>query len=210
MRRSRAAAGDSLRMTQSVDQSAERLQRARDGDLAAFNELVLEHQSLVFSLCLRMIGQKQAVEDATQEAFIAAWRNLKNLRGAFRPWLMRIASNACTDELRRRGRRPSSSLDSALDEGVPEPADSEPSPDTSLLQGEVRRQVEEALQDLPADQRVAVVLSDLHGFDYAEVAEITKTSLGTVKSRISRGRTRLRTALLNDPELLSTRPRHEV
>ncbi len=197
-------------MTQSVDQSAERLQRARDGDLAAFNELVLEHQSLVFSLCLRMIGQKQAAEDATQEAFIAAWRNLKNLRGAFRPWLMRIASNACTDELRRRGRRPSSSLDSALDEGVPEPADSEPSPDTSLLQGEVRRQVEEALQDLPADQRVAVVLSDLHGFDYAEVAEITKTSLGTVKSRISRGRTRLRTALLNDPELLSTRPRHEV
>ena len=196
-------------MTQSVDQSAERLQRARDGDLAAFNELVLEHQSLVFSLCLRMIGQKQAAEDATQEAFIAAWRNLKNLRGAFRPWLMRIASNACTDELRRRGRRPSSSLDSALDEGVPEPADSEPSPDTSLLQGEVRRQVEEALQDLPADQRVAVVLSDLHGFDYAEVAEITKTSLGTVKSRISRGRTRLRTALLNDPELLSTRPRHE-
>lgn len=157
-----------------------------------------------------MIGQKQAAEDATQEAFIAAWRNLKNLRGAFRPWLMRIASNACTDELRRRGRRPSSSLDSALDEGVPEPADSEPSPDTSLLQGEVRRQVEEALQDLPADQRVAVVLSDLHGFDYAEVAEITKTSLGTVKSRISRGRTRLRTALLNDPELLSTRPRHEV
>ena len=197
-------------MTQSVDQSAERLQRARDGDLAAFNELVLEHQSLVFSLCLRMIGQKQAAEDATQEAFIAAWRNLKNLRGAFRPWLMRIASNACTDELRRRGRRPSSSLDSALDEGVPEPADSEPSPDTSLLQGEVRGQVEEALQDLPADQRVAVVLSDLHGFDYAEVAEITKTSLGTVKSRISRGRTRLRTALLNDPELLSTRPRHEV
>ena len=197
-------------MTQSVDQSAERLQRARDGDLAAFNELVLEHQSLVFSLCLRMIGQKQAAEDATQEAFIAARRNLKNLRGAFRPWLMRIASNACTDELRRRGRRPSSSLDSALDEGVPEPADSEPSPDTSLLQGEVRRQVEEALQDLPADQRVAVVLSDLHGFDYAEVAEITKTSLGTVKSRISRGRTRLRTALLNDPELLSTRPRHEV
>ena len=197
-------------MTQSVDQSAERLQRARDGDLAAFNELVLEHQSLVFSLCLRMIGQKQAAEDATQEAFIAAWRNLKNLRGAFRPWLMRIASNACTDELRRRGRRPSSSLDSALDEGVPEPADSEPSPDTTLLQGEVRRQVEEALQDLPADQRVAVVLSDLHGFDYAEVAEITKTSLGTVKSRISRGRTRLRSALLNDPELLSTRPRHEV
>ena len=193
-----------------MDQSAERLQRARDGDLAAFNELVLEHQSLVFSLCLRMTGQKQAAEDATQEAFIAAWRNLKNLRGAFRPWLMRIASNACTDELRRRGRRPSSSLDSALDEGVPEPADSEPSPDTSLLQGEVRRQVEEALQDLPADQRVAVVLSDLHGFDYAEVAEITKTSLGTVKSRISRGRTRLRTALLNDPELLSTRPRHEV
>ncbi len=198
-------------MKPSLDQNAERLERARAGDLAAFNELVQEHQGLVFSLCLRMIGQRQAAEDATQEAFIAAWRNLKSLRGdAFRPWLMRIASNACTDELRRRGRRPSSSLDSALEEGVPEPAGSEPSPDVMLLQGELRRQVEEALQELPAEQRMAVVLSDLHGFDYSEVAEITKTSLGTVKSRISRGRSRLRAELLKDPELLSAQPRHEV
>ena len=158
-----------------------------------------------------MIGQKQAAEDATQEAFIAAWRNLKTLRGdAFRPWLMRIAANACTDELRRRGRRPSSSLDSALEEGVPEPAGSEPLPESMLLQDELRHQVEEALQQLSAEQRMAVVLSDLHGFDYAEVAEITKTSLGTVKSRISRGRTRLRAELLKDPELLSTQRRHGV
>ncbi len=198
-------------MKPSTDQSAERLERARAGDLTAFNELVLEHQGLVFSLCLRIIGQKQAAEDATQEAFIAAWRNLKNLRGdAFRPWLMRIAANACTDELRRRGRRPSSSLDSALEEGVPEPPDREPSPETMLLRGALRHQVEEALQELPVDQRMAVILADLNGFDYAEVAEVMKTSLGTVKSRISRGRARLRQALLKDPELLSTQRRHEV
>ena len=198
-------------MKPAVDENLERLKRARDGDLAAFNDLVLEHQSLVFSLCLRMTGRRQAAEDATQEAFIAAWRNLKSLRGdAFRPWLMRIAANACTDELRRRGRRPSSSLDSVLEAGVPEPADQEPSPETALLQGGLRHQVEEALQELPADQRMAVILSDLNGYDYAEIAEVMKTSLGTVKSRISRGRTRLRAALLKDPELLSSRPRHEV
>jgi RNA polymerase sigma-70 factor (ECF subfamily) len=119
----------------------QRLQRARAGDLTAFNELVSEHQGLVYNLCLRQLGQRQAAEDAAQEAFLNAWRNLGSLRGPFRPWLLRIASNACTDELRRRGRRPSSSLDVALEAGVPEPPDEEPSPETTALRGELRREV---------------------------------------------------------------------
>src|SRR5688572_6815108 len=179
----------------------DRLRRARNGDLPAFNDLVLEHQGLVFNLCLRQLGQRQAAEDAAQEAFISAWRSVGNLRGAFRPWLLRIAANACTDELRRRGRRPSSSLDVALEAGVPEPPDEGPLPETTALQGELRREVEAALQTLPDEQRLAVILSDLNGLDYNEIAAVMKTSLGTVKSRIARGRARLREVLRPNGEL---------
>lgn len=186
------------------------LQRARSGDLAAFNELVLAYQGLVYNLCLRQLGQQQAAEDAAQETFISAWRNLHSLRGAFRPWLLRIAANACTDELRRRGRRPSSSLDVALEAGAPEPQDEEPSPETAALHGELRREVEEALQALPEEQRLAVILSDLQGFDYAEIAAVMKTSLGTVKSRISRGRARLREVLRAEGELSGPQARQQM
>ena len=174
----------------------DRLQRARQGDLAALNELVLEHQGLVFNLCYRLLGHRQAAEDACQEAFISAWRSLTGLRGdLFRPWLLRIAANTCHDELRRRGRRPSASLDVALEEGMPDPPDTNPSPEASVLTGEMRRRLEGALQTLPEEQRLAVVLCDVEGLDYAEIAVAMKSSLGTVKSRIARGRARLREVL---------------
>src|SRR5437773_5240183 len=86
--------------------------RARDGDLDAFNELVELHQRAAYNVCLRMLGGRMPAEDATQEAFISAFRNLRQFNGnSFRAWLMRIASNACTDELRRRQRRPALSMD---------------------------------------------------------------------------------------------------
>jgi RNA polymerase sigma-70 factor (ECF subfamily) len=185
----------------------ELLRRARQGDLAAFNELVDEYERLVFSVCLRLLGQRQAAEDATQEAFISAWRGIGGLRGAFRPWLLRIASNACTDELRRRGRRPAASLETALEEGMPEPPVRTPSPEESALDSELRQRINGALQDLPADQRLALVLCDVEGLDYAEIAGVMRCSLGTVKSRISRGRARLRQLLLTEPELLPGRYR---
>jgi RNA polymerase sigma-70 factor (ECF subfamily) len=189
----------------------DRLSRARRGDLAAFNELVVEHQALVFNLCFRLMGQRQAAEDAVQEAFVSAWRNLVGLRGdAFRAWLLRIAANACKDALRRRGRQPATSLDTALEEGVPEPPDPGPAPEPSLLQGELRGRLEQALLTLPAEQRLAVVLCDVEGFDYVEIADVMKTSLGTVKSRIARGRSRLREVLLREPELLPDRFRPKV
>ena len=191
----------------SVPDEAEHLRRARAGDLTAFNELVLSYQGLVFSLCLRQLGQRQAAEDAAQEAFVAAWRNLASLRGQFRPWLLRIAINACTDELRRRGRRSASSLETSLLEGLPEPADTNPSPEAVTLDRELRSRIEAALLQLPADQRLAVVLRDIEGLDYAEIADVMRTNLGTVKSRIARGRTRLRQLLRAEPELLPGRIR---
>ena len=191
-------------------QDDDRVSRARNGDLSAFNELVLDYQGLVVNLCYRLVGNRAAAEDLAQEAFIAAWRNIGSLRGAFRPWLLRIASNACTDEQRRRGRRPSSSLDAALEEGLPEPPDEEPLPETALIDKEATGRIEAALSELPDEQRLALVLCDVEGFDYAEIAAVMKTSLGTVKSRIARGRARLRAVLLQDPELLPSRFRPEV
>ncbi len=183
-----------------------RARLAREGDLSAFNELVVEYQSLVYNVCYRMLGQAQAAEDAAQEAFVSAWRNIGSLRGeAFRPWILRIAANLCRDELRRRVRRPASSLDVALEAGVPEPPDDDPSPEEAALSAELRSGLEAALAALPEDQRTAIVFCDIQGLDYAEIAAVTRTSLGTVKSRIARGRLRMREAMLQQPELLPGR-----
>jgi RNA polymerase sigma-70 factor (ECF subfamily) len=184
--------------------------RAKNGDLTAFNELVVEYQTLVYNLCYRMLGQVQAAEDVTQEAFVSAWRNISSFRGeAFRPWLLRIAANLCRDELRRRGRRPSASLDSALEAGVPEPPDEDPAPDESAVASELRGRLEAALQQLPEDQRTALVLCDIQGLDYGEIAVVMRTSLGTVKSRIARARLKMRELMQREPELLPSRYRPE-
>jgi RNA polymerase sigma-70 factor (ECF subfamily) len=189
-----------------VVREEDRARLAREGDLSAFNELVVEYQGLVYNVCYRMLGQTQAAEDATQEAFVSAWRNIATMRGeAFRPWLLRIATNLCRDELRRRTRRPSSSLDVALEAGVPEPPDADPLPEDRALNRELRAGLDAALALLPEDQRTAIVLCDVEGLDYSEIASVMKTSLGTVKSRIARGRLRLREALLRQPELLPGR-----
>jgi RNA polymerase sigma-70 factor (ECF subfamily) len=188
----------------------DRPSRAQRGDLSAFNELVVEHQALVYNICYRMLGQAQAAEDATQEAFVSAWRNIATFRGeTFRPWLLRIAANLARDELRRRGRRPSTSLDIALEAGMPDPADNEPSPDESALTSELRGRLQALLLQLPEDQRTAIVLCDVEGLDYTEIATVMQTSLGTVKSRIARARLKMRDLLQREPELLPARYRPE-
>lgn len=193
--------------------------RARAGDLDAFNGLVEMHQRAVYNLCLRMVGSPAAAEDSTQDAFIAAYRHIGSFRGSsFRAWLMRIASNACTDELRRRARRPAASLDAPAPgaDDPPDVPDAAAGPEALALQGELRASVQQALLRLPDDQRLAVILCDLQGFGYEEIAETMKTSLGTVKSRIARGREKLRTLLASEREpggagerhMHSSRPEH--
>ena len=187
---------------------ADLLARVRKGDLAAFNLLVEHYQTAVFTLCLRMLGTPQTAEDATQEAFIAAYRHLDKFRGgSFRSWLYRIAANASYDELRRRKARAMSSLDEPAGEGerpfdAPDPS---PTPDDRAEQAELRDVLARALAAIPADQRLSVTLCDVQGLDYAEIAEVMQCSLGTVKSRIARGRLRLRTILLAQQELLPSR-----
>ena len=174
------------------------VRRALERDLDAFNELVDIHQRSVFNLCLRMLGNSTAAEDAAQDAFLSAFRGLHTFRGStFRPWLMRIAANACTDELRRRGRRPAISLDAPLagtDEHIDVP-DPVAGPETLTLRSEQAAVVQQALLKIPADQRLAVVMCDIQGYAYEEIATAMDCSVGTVKSRIARGREKLRREL---------------
>jgi RNA polymerase sigma-70 factor (ECF subfamily) len=177
---------------------------AQLGDVAAFNQLVLRHQDAVYTLCFRLTANADDAADATQEAFLAAFRHLAELRGGFRSWLLRIAANACHDVHRRRRRRPADSLSSTeLDGyGALDVADPAPGPEAGALASELQSVLRAALLELPDEQRLALVLCDLYDFDYQAIAGIAKTELGTVKSRINRGRRRLRDILLAKRELL--------
>jgi RNA polymerase sigma-70 factor (ECF subfamily) len=186
------------------------IERSRRGDLDAFNALVIAYQRQVYNLCLRMLGAPQPAEDAAQDAFLAAFAAVSRFRrGNFRAWLLRIAANACYDELRRRRSRPQAPLEPAESDGRPagEPAAGGETPEERAERSEVARAIEAGLASLPADQRLARVLRDIQGFAYEEIAEATGASLGTVKSRIARGRAALRDYLLARGELLPSRYR---
>ena len=191
-------------------QEEELLRRSREGDLDCFNALVERYQDSVYNLALRVLGDSARAEDAGQDAFIAAFRSLRSLRGAFRPWLFRIAVNCCYDQLRLARRRRETSLD-ALSTGEASPVplrDPGESPEEHAQRRELERQINLGLSGIQPGQRAALVLRDVRGFSYDEIAHITGASLGTVKSRISRGRAELRDYLLKQGELLPAQYRH--
>lgn len=174
---------------------SELIRRSKEGDLDSFNMLVESYQRVVYNLALRMLGDRHAAEDASQDAFLSAWRNIGSFRGGnFRAWLLRITANTCYDQLRKLKRNPASSLE-ALPfemEGLP----SMESPEDYVLRRELGEQIQRGLASLPSDQRLAVVLCDIQGLSYEEIAQVMGCSLGTVRSRLSRGRTRLRDYLV--------------
>jgi RNA polymerase sigma-70 factor (ECF subfamily) len=176
------------------------IERARAGNVPAFNGLVERYQGLAYSVAYRTLNDAEAAADATQDAFLAAFSGLKGFRGgSFKAWLLRIVTNACFDAGRRAQRRPASSLDHLIEERGESASDrivdTEPEPEGEALRAELVEDIQAALLQLPFDQRTAVVLSDLHGLSYDEIAEATSVSLGTVKSRIARGRGKLRELL---------------
>jgi RNA polymerase sigma-70 factor (ECF subfamily) len=178
------------------------------GDLDAFNRLVLAYQDMVFSQAYRLMGEMEAAEDATQEAFISAFRNIQSYRGgSFRAWLLRIVTNACYDELRRRKRRPTTPLEplDADDEEIESPrwlADPGETPEERSERRDLDQAIQKCLEDLPPDFRAVVVLVDVQGFDYIEAAEVIRSPVGTVKSRLARARLRLRDCLKSWWELI--------
>ena len=196
-----------------VDEERRLVEVAQRGDVESFNELVRLFEGRVYNLCYRMLGDAESAADAAQDAFLAAFRNLKSFRGgSFRSWMLRIATNTCYDTLRVRKRRPSVSLDiEADDESASSPlqiADTAESPDDFAQRRELAAAIQDGLTVLPDEQRIVLILSDIQGLAYEEIAQITNSNLGTVKSRLSRGRARLR-EVLRAGELLPTRYRHE-
>lgn len=199
-----APAGDDVGglETDPADEDGRLMQAAQRGDLDAFNRLVDRHQRAVFNVCLRLLRDITLAEDATQDTFVRAWSAVERFHGGLvRPWLLRIATNRAYDLLRVKARRPSSSLERELEEiepGWTSQAAPAEQPEAFALRTELSTALEHALAALPEDQRLAIILADVHGYPYEEVATITNVAVGTVKSRISRGRARLREQLERD------------
>jgi RNA polymerase sigma-70 factor (ECF subfamily) len=188
------------------------IQSAQAGSLAAFNRLVMQYQGLAYSVAYRVLGNSQAAEDATQEAFIKAYKSLAQYRGgSFKSWLMRIVTNTCYDQIRYHKRRPTEPLE-------PEDPDFESDHNPSLIADQeqpedvaLRHELSDLLQNvinmLPEDQRLVLILSDVEGMNYQEIADIADVALGTVKSRLSRARRKMR-QVLQEQELLPQLYRH--
>jgi RNA polymerase sigma-70 factor, ECF subfamily len=199
-------------MESAREDELEFIARSQRGDVSAFNQLVLLYQQAVYTLNLRMLGDRDVAADVTQETFIAAFRAIQSFRGtSFRAWLLRIASNQSCDHWRRTHRHPVDSLESLTDEDEPyatgvvsllAATGREVNPEEALLDRELQDAIQRGLASLPLDQREAVVLCDIEGLSYEEIALATQTTLGTVRSRIARGRARLRVYLQQHRELL--------
>jgi RNA polymerase sigma-70 factor (ECF subfamily) len=198
---------EDLRSTAVPDDPAQRrditlLDRARDGDLDAFNDLVSLYQDQLFALVVRMVPDRDQASDCVQEAFFSAFRNLSSFRGgSVKSWLNRICVNAAMDTQRARKRRPTQPYPELDDESWQPPAGEDADPERTAIGAERSRALAGALSRITDDQRVAIVLYDVEGFDYAEIANMTGVSLGTVKSRIHRGRLALRGLLEDRMEL---------
>ncbi len=179
---------------------------ARAGNTHSFNMLVRAYQDIAYNVAYRVLGQADAAADAAQEAFLAAYRALPAFRGgSFKAWLLRIVTNACYDQLRLRKRRPQTSLEAVVDDPDYASAlvDHGESPEEILLRRDLAQAIEAGIAKLPFDQRVVLVLSDVQGMSYDEIAAVTGASLGTVKSRLSRARGRLRDYLTGSVEPLA-------
>lgn len=189
------------------------IEAARRGDMHAFNELVLIHQSMLYNVAYRLLGDSDAASDATQDAVISAFKAIHGFRGgSLKGWLLRIVTNRCYDELRSRRCHPTSHIDD-------NPLEADRLPffvaDAESLEDQVDRRrlsqlLRRAILRLPPHQRVVVVLSDLQGLSYQEIADVLHISRGTVKSRLSRARASLRDILQADRELLPGQYRRPV
>lgn len=176
------------------------IEAVRNGQTDRFEDLVRVHEKGIYNFCLRMLGSEQDALDASQEAFFKAYRALDGFRGEsrFSTWLYRLAGNVRLDILRKRPAVPALSLDddgSGLSQTLRDPA---PSPQDFLEKNDLRHAVDKALSGLPEEFRQAVVLRDVNGLSYEEIAAVTGLESGTVKSRIFRGRKKLAGALLSD------------
>lgn len=184
------------------------IKEALEGDLTAFNTLVLHYQDMAYNVAYRIMGEHDASGDATQEAFISAYQKLDQYRGgSFKAWLLRIVTNACYDELRRRQRQPVTPLKPELDDGevLDNPywiQDETPSPEEKLEETDLQDAIQHCINELEDKFRIVLVLVDVEGLDYESASEAIDSPLGTVKSRLARARDRVQACLQGFWELL--------
>ncbi|MHB0869999.1 MAG: sigma-70 family RNA polymerase sigma factor [Chloroflexota bacterium] len=185
---------------------------SKAGDVQAFNRLVIAYQQVAYELAFRMLRDEHAAADATQDSFLAAFTRLHQFRGgSFKAWLLRIVLNHVYDQLRALRRHPTESLDPLGDDEeapVLQIANGGPTPEQLVLSRELMACIESGLQTLSPEQRATVILCDVQGMSYEEAALATGANLGTVKSRLNRGRLALRGHLSQHVELLPASLRH--
>lgn len=174
----------------------ELIARLQARDEAAFEELIRQYEKKVYSLCARMCGNAEDAEEAAQDAFLALWRGIDRFRqeSSLSTWIYRLASNACIDLMRRKKKGAGSvSLDD--EELFVDAVDPAPQPHEEAERRETQRLLQEGLLSLPAEYRSILLLREIEGLSYSEISAALDLELGTVKSRISRGRTLLRNFL---------------
>ena len=178
------------------------IRRAARGDAQAFNELMAAQERRMYAVALRMFGAKEDAEDCMQEAMLRIYRAIGSFKAqsSFSTWVYRVTMNTCLDELRRRKNRPNTSLDGLLDAGW-SPADERDTPEQHAVRAEAREGIQRFIQELPEDMRAAVVLRDIQGLSYEAIAQALNANVGTIKSRISRGREKLREKIQAQSEL---------
>lgn len=176
---------------------AEWIDRAQSGDLEAFNQLVLANQDRIYHQAYRLVGDPDTAEDLTQEAFLSAYLKLNQFRGgSFQAWMLRIVTNLCYDELRNRKRHPILPLEPVGRDGeeLESPywiVDQNPFPEEIAERSELREKLQSCLDLISVEFRTAVILVDIQEMDYAEAASVMGSSIGTLKSRLARGRMKL-------------------
>ncbi|MBI5605557.1 MAG: sigma-70 family RNA polymerase sigma factor [Deltaproteobacteria bacterium] len=168
------------------------IRQFKAGDLSIFEILIKKYQDRIYNLCRYLLGHPQDAEDAAQNVFLKAYRNLKHFKpeSSLYTWLYRIAVNTCLDHKRKL--RPEPLKDESLVEALPS---AEPSPEQHYQSKEIGRAIQTALDQLPGDSRAVIVLREIEGLSYEEMAEVLHTSVGTIKSRLSRTREELRRLL---------------
>ncbi len=190
------------------------IQDALEGDLNAFNTLVLHYQDIAYNVAYRIMGEPGAADDAAQESFISAYQKLHQYRGgSFKAWLLRIVTNNCYDELRRRQRQPVLPLKPDLPDGeiLEDPywlEDEDATPEEHSEQAELHAAIQKCINELEIKFRTVLVLVDVEGLDYQTAAEAAGAPIGTVKSRLARARERVQDCLQGFWELLPENFRH--
>jgi RNA polymerase sigma-70 factor (ECF subfamily) len=184
------------------------IQDALQGNLDAFNTIVLHYQDIAYNVAYRVMGEHGAAGDAAQEGFISAYEKLDQYRGgSFKAWLLRIVTNACYDELRRRQRHPVTPLKPELDDGetLEDPfwiEDDTPDPEQQMAESELQKAIQSCINRLEDKFRIVLVLVDVEGLDYETASDTVGSPLGTIKSRLARARERVQECLQKFGELL--------